>query len=85
MPIIGTSDCIFLRRAIDGHKLGADENANVLTTLLRSPTEASSSDPYRYWFAAVIMLHLLYENPTAKAMAMAVTEGDESSGEEGRH
>ncbi len=72
----------FLKRAIDGHKLGADENANVLTTLLRSPVEPPCSDPYRYWFAAVIMLHLLYENPTAKALAMTVTEGDESNGEE---
>ena len=72
----------FLRRAIEGHNSGADETANVLTMLLRSPAELGCNDPYRYWFAAVIMFHLLYENPTAKALAMAVTEGDESSGEE---
>lgn len=73
----------FLRRAIEGHRSGADETANVLTTLLRPlAPEASSGDPYRHWFAAVIMLHLLFENPSAKALAMAVTEGDESNGEE---
>ena len=72
----------FLRRAIDGHQSGADETANVLTTLLRSPADYASHDPYRYWFASVIMFHLLYQDPTAKALAMAVTEGDEASGEE---
>lgn len=69
----------FLQRAIDGHNSGAEETANVLTTLLQPP---SSTDPYRQWFAAVIMLHLLYDNPKAKALAMTVTEGDESEGEE---
>ncbi|OAA59670.1 Vesicle tethering protein p115-like protein [Niveomyces insectorum RCEF 264] len=72
----------FLQRAIDGHTSGADETANVLTTLLRSPTTAPSSDPYRHWFAAVLMFHLVYENPKAKALVMAVTEGDEANGEE---
>jgi hypothetical protein len=75
----------FLRRAIEGHRSGADETANVLTTLLRSPSEqlaVPAADPYRYWFAAVIMLHLLFDNPPAKALAMSVTEGDEANGEE---
>lgn len=72
----------FLRRAIEGHKSGADETANVLTTLLSAPTDAAAADPYRYWFAAVLLLHLIYDNPATKAMAMAVTEGDEANGEE---
>ncbi|KAB5528190.1 p115 like vesicle tethering protein [Coniochaeta sp. 2T2.1] len=72
----------FLRRAIEGHKSGADETANVLTTLLSPPTEVASGDPYRYWFAAVLMLHLIYDNPATKALAMEVSEGDEASGEE---
>lgn len=72
----------FLQRAIDGHNSGADETANVLTTLLRSPAASPSSDPYRNWFASVLMFHLVNENPRAKALAMAVTEGDEASGEE---
>jgi intracellular protein transport protein USO1 len=72
----------FLRRAIEGHKFGVDETANVLTVLLRPSAEALASDPYRLWFAAVIMFHLLYSNPAAKALAMTVTEGDEASGEE---
>lgn len=72
----------FLRRAIEGHKSGADETSNVLTTLLSPPTEVASGDPYRYWFAAVLMLHLVYDNPATKALAMEVTEGDEANGEE---
>ena len=72
----------FLQRAIDGHNSGADETANVLTTLLRSPTTSPASDPYRNWFASVIMFHLVNENPKAKALVMAVTEGDEENGEE---
>lgn len=72
----------FLRRAIDGHKSGAFESANVLTTLLRSPNEESSVDPYRHWFAACIMLHLVFENATTKDLARQVTEGNEEEGEE---
>ncbi len=72
----------FLRRAIDGHKAGADEMTNVLTTLLQPAAELTTTDPYRYWFAAVLMLHLIHENPETKALVMAVTEGDEASGEE---
>jgi hypothetical protein len=72
----------FLRRAIEGHKSGADETANVLTTSLSAPTEMASGDPYRFWFAGVLMLHLIYDNPATKALAMEVTEGDEANGEE---
>lgn len=72
----------FLRRAIEGHKSGADETANVLTTLLSPPSEVASGDPYRYWFAAVLMLHLVYDNAPTKILAMEVVEGDEASGEE---
>lgn len=72
----------FLRRAIDGHKSGTIESANVLTTLLRSPTEDDTVDPYRYWFAACIMLHLTFENATTKELARQVTEGNEAEGEE---
>ncbi|TDZ27582.1 Intracellular protein transport protein USO1 [Colletotrichum trifolii] len=72
----------FLKRAIEGYKTGADETANVLTVLLRPPADAASSNPYRYWFAATIMFHLVFDNPEAKSLAMAVTEGDADSGEE---
>ena len=72
----------FLRRAIEGHSSGADETANVLTTLLQPLDSSASVDPYRHWFAAVITLHLIYDNPEGKALAMAVTEGDAESGEE---
>ncbi|ESZ95065.1 hypothetical protein SBOR_4520 [Sclerotinia borealis F-4128] len=72
----------FLRRAIDGHVSGADETANVLTTLLQPLDSHISSDPYRYWFASVLLFHLIFEDPEAKSMAMGVAEGDAENGEE---
>lgn len=72
----------FLQRAIEGHKAGADEVANVLTVLLRPDDEDAVSNPYRAWFAAGIVSHILYDNPEAKSLALAVTEGDADSGEE---
>ncbi|KAI0194938.1 p115 like vesicle tethering protein [Xylaria flabelliformis] len=72
----------FLRRAIEGHASGVDETANVLTTLLRPISTPSASDPYRHWFAASIVFHLVFENPEGKTLAMSVTEGDAESGEE---
>ncbi|TVY85418.1 Intracellular protein transport protein USO1 [Lachnellula suecica] len=72
----------FLKRAIDGHTSGADETANVLTTLLQPLDSHVSGDPYRHWFASVILFHLIYEDGDAKALAMSVAEGDASEGEE---
>jgi intracellular protein transport protein USO1 len=72
----------FLKRAVEGHNAGADEATNVLTVLLRPAEETTLRDPYRIWFAAMITFHLLFDNPAAKAIALAVTEGDASSGEE---
>ncbi|KAH8816298.1 p115 like vesicle tethering protein [Xylogone sp. PMI_703] len=72
----------FLRRAIDGHASGADETGNVLTTLLRPLDSQGSSDPYRYWFAGVLLFHLIFDDSEAKGIAMSVAEGDSSSGEE---
>jgi hypothetical protein len=72
----------FLRRAIGGHTSGADETANVLTALLRPAEGNDFSDPYRYWFAAVLLFHLVFDDAEAKSLAMNVTEGDASSGEE---
>jgi hypothetical protein len=72
----------FLRRAIDGHTSGADETANVLTTLLLPLDGYASGDPYRSWFAAVILFHLIYEDAVAKSLAMSVAEGDATNGEE---
>lgn len=74
----------FLHRAIEGHSSGIDETANVLTILLQPLALDSqvSGDPYRHWFAAVILFHLVFESSSAKALAMSVAEGDASSGEE---
>ncbi|KAG7294255.1 hypothetical protein NEMBOFW57_004325 [Staphylotrichum longicolle] len=72
----------FLDHAVRTHKAHSDELTNALTILLQPNPEAVTTDPYRYWFAAVLMLHLLHDNPETKALAMSVTEGDEASGEE---
>ncbi|KAJ3950731.1 Vesicle-mediated ER to Golgi transport protein, partial [Colletotrichum fioriniae] len=72
----------FLRRAIEGHDMGADETANVLTVLLRPSSDAAVANPYRSWFASTIMMHLVFDNPKAKNLVMAVSEGDAESGEE---
>ncbi|RDW66149.1 hypothetical protein BP6252_09784 [Coleophoma cylindrospora] len=72
----------FLRRAIEGHTSGTDETANVLTMLLQPLEDNVSGDPYRHWFAAVIVFHLIFEDLEAKSLAMSVVEGDASSGEE---
>jgi len=72
----------FLRRAIDGHNSGADETANVLTTLLQPLDGSVSSDPYRLWFAAILLFHLIFDNSEAKGLAMSVADGDASNGEE---
>ncbi|KAJ2985409.1 hypothetical protein NUW58_g5544 [Xylaria curta] len=72
----------FLRRAIEGHASGVDETANVLTTLLRPIGTSTANDPYRHWFAATIVFHLVFESPEGKTLAMSVTEGDAENGEE---
>ena len=72
----------FLSRAIEGHLADRDETGNILTILLNPSPRLATSDPYGIWFAAIIMFHLVYNDPTAKASAMAITEGDVSSGEE---
>ncbi|KAK3072004.1 hypothetical protein LTS18_014729, partial [Coniosporium uncinatum] len=68
----------FLERAIEGHKNG-DVTTNALTVLVRG---SEGTDPYVMWFATVLILHLLYDDPKAKDTLMSVVEGDESSGEE---
>lgn len=70
----------FLNRAIHGHISGQDEAANVISILLRD--ELKTGDPYRVWFAADLIFHLLWEDTKAKNMLMAVSEGDDENGEE---
>ncbi|KIW46952.1 uncharacterized protein PV06_02570 [Exophiala oligosperma] len=71
-----------LRRAIEGHKSGDDTIPNMLTVLLEPPGTRGTSDPYQQWFAAVLFLHLLYDNAETKELALTVTEGDADNGEE---
>lgn len=73
----------FLQRAIEGHSAGEDETPNVLSTLIReNPALHKISDPHRIWFAAVIVLHLIWDDAEGKKALMNVAEGDASEGEE---
>ena len=72
----------FLRRAIEGHIGGDDKVPNILTVLIEPPESRGKADPYQSWLASVLLFHLVFEDPETKAMAMKVTEGDASSGEE---
>ncbi|KAL2004133.1 hypothetical protein VTN02DRAFT_6597 [Thermoascus thermophilus] len=71
-----------LRRAIDGHISGNDQIPNILSILAEPPDSRGNADPYQTWMASVLMFHLVFEDPEAKAIAMKVTEGDAESGEE---
>ncbi|RPA79059.1 hypothetical protein BJ508DRAFT_328631 [Ascobolus immersus RN42] len=71
----------FLKRAIEGHLNGEDETANILSTLIDFTPE-SRRDPYRIWFASVILLHLVYGMDEAKDELVALKWGDEEAGEE---
>ena len=70
----------FLRRAIEGHT--RHEADNILSILMENPENGRGTDPYRFWVASVILFHLLFEDFEAKDLAMTVTEGDASAGEE---
>lgn len=72
----------FLKRAIAGHVQGGDETANALTTLLSGPQGSQTIDPYRVWFAAALLFHLIFDDLEAKRELMQVVEGDAESGEE---
>lgn len=54
----------------------------MLSTVLQPLDEHATGDPYRYWFASVILYHLTAEDAIAKGLAISVTEGDASNGEE---
>lgn len=71
----------FLNRAIGGHE-GGDETANALTILMAGPQVPPTGDPYRIWFAATLMYHLIFDDYQAKNTLMQVKEGDAESGEE---
>lgn len=75
----------FLRHAINLHhaESGSDNaSSNAITVLLAGPHGFPRNDPYRIWFAAILALRLIYDDVEAKAILRAVSEGDESKGEE---
>ena len=72
----------FLRRAIEGHVSGEKEAVNILTALIDNSDPRQSADPYHPWMAAVLLFHLLYDDPEAKSLTMSISEGDAENGEE---
>jgi hypothetical protein len=72
----------FLNRAVEGHLSGEDETANVLSTLMAPPHGSSNTDPYKIWFASILVFHLIFEDHEAKQRLMAVAEGNAEQGEE---
>jgi len=71
----------FLNRAIGGHEEG-DATANALTILMAGPQHSPASDPYRIWFASILIYHLISNDYQAKDNLMGVKEGDAENGEE---
>ena len=69
-----------LSRAIEGYTRGDDDVPNILMVLIR-PSDLPT-DPYQIWMASVLLFHLLFDNYDAKRIALSVTDGDASSGEE---
>jgi intracellular protein transport protein USO1 len=58
-----------------------DDDSNLLTILVEGGT-GRAKDPYRMRFAAVLVLHLIWDNSLAKTTLMNVSEGDADNGEE---
>lgn len=54
---------------------------NIFSTLMDYDSE-SNLNPYRTWFAAVILLYLFEDNDSCKGIAKELKTGDESNGEE---
>ena len=70
----------FLQRAIAGFYDGEDESFNVLSTLMNGPSDAT--DPLRFIFAGDVASQLLFDDPEAKSLLMAVSEGNAEKGED---
>ena len=63
-----------------------DDTENVkpsnLLNFILNLTDSTRKDPYRIWFASIILLHLLDSSPPGKALVRGITIGDVESGEE---
>ncbi|KAK5105968.1 Vesicle-mediated ER to Golgi transport protein [Lithohypha guttulata] len=71
-----------LRRAIEGHRMGDDAVPNILTVLLEPPNTRANQDPYQQWMAAVLLIHLLVENPENKSTALKVSDREAEASSE---
>ncbi|KAK9346479.1 p115 like vesicle tethering protein [Lipomyces starkeyi] len=73
----------FLEDAIDAYFKDnrGPKNAKLLSGLLDYETDART-DPYRTWFACIIMLHIFEGGQELKDLARSITIGDEDAGEE---
>lgn len=73
----------FLEDAIDAYfnDNRGPKNSKLLSGILDHETD-SRSDPYKTWFASVIMLHIFEGGQELKDLARSITIGDEEQGEE---
>ncbi|KAK9452620.1 p115 like vesicle tethering protein, partial [Dipodascopsis uninucleata] len=74
---------VFLQEAIEDffNPRRDNRNINFLSGILDHETDARS-DPYKVWFASVIMLHILEGGKELRDLARSIAVGDESQGEE---
>ncbi|KAI1842001.1 hypothetical protein JX266_011861 [Neoarthrinium moseri] len=69
----------FVQQAVEGYRLGNPATDNVLAILAEDwfdPDSEASSDPYHYWFAAVLLLNLMGESWNSDILESAATNGD---------
>ncbi|KAK7203355.1 p115 like vesicle tethering protein [Myxozyma melibiosi] len=73
----------FLEDAIDAYfnDNRGPKNTKLLSGILDHETDART-DPYKTWFACVIMLHIFEGGQELKDLARSITIGDEEQGEE---
>jgi intracellular protein transport protein USO1 len=64
------------------HEDTTHSNPSNLLNYILDLTDSTRKDPYRIWFACIILLHLLYEFPVGKQLIREISIGDVDSGEE---
>ncbi|KAJ1908683.1 Vesicle-mediated ER to Golgi transport protein, partial [Tieghemiomyces parasiticus] len=65
-----------------GLRGSARSAGSILTGALLAGTEPAARDPFRTWYAAVILGQLLHGNPLCKSLALKVRFGEQDHGED---
>ncbi|BFZ63255.1 Vesicle-mediated ER to Golgi transport protein [Saitoella coloradoensis] len=59
-----------------------DGEPGLLDCILWLEQSSARKDPYKVWFACVLLMHLLFENPRTKSLLHAVTIGEAADDED---